>query len=260
MTDPLRPLVLLVDDEVLVARLYARAVEAMGFEAQFAPNASEAIEYIENNPPNLLITDLNMPGMTGLELANYINQREEKTFPIIMASADDNVPLMIAGLSQGVDDFLVKGMPFSVFSERIRFWMDGPFRALPQHLRQSALEAFERVGPLGPPIKRLRAPAELLMERARVTMVDLLSQVPADFGMKETERIRFLGVLDRILSILARTNALAQLRRLDVMLDVIQRLPILWRARLISDQLTQLDALAIQPTFRHAYTTLALLP
>ncbi|MEX6724169.1 response regulator [Parapedomonas caeni] len=254
------PSVLLVDDEALVSRLYARAVQAMGFRTQFASNGLEALEQVAQEPPALIITDLNMPGLSGVGLVEKLVQHGDKTFPVILASGDDTVPVLLNGLAAGVDDFLVKGMPFAVFSERIRFWVDGPFRGLPRHIRAAALKTFSQLAPYGPPVKRLRAPADLLVDRARATMVDLLGEAGDGFGLREVDRIRFLGVLDQVLAILCRTNGLAHLRRPDAMVAVINRLPVFWRARILREDVPRLDSLIDEPTFRHAANSLGLHP
>jgi len=257
MTAP-APTILLVDDEPLVQRLYARAVGSMGFTPRFACDSAEALEAVEREPPALLMTDLNLGADSGLDLARTLVARTMKRFPVMLCSGDDTVPIFVAGAEAGIDDFLVKGMSFAVLIERLRFWVDGPFAGLPAHMRAQALDTLQRVAPIGPPVARMRAPATLLFDRARQTMADLLAHVRGGFGFSEIDRIRFLGVLDRVLLMLSRTNALAHFRRPDIMLTVIESLELPWRARLVHEELTRLDALVEDATFRHAGQTLGL--
>lgn len=252
--------VLLVDDEPLIARLHARAVQAMGFTPLFATNGAEALDLVLADAPDAVLTDLHMPGLSGLALAEAIKARVRPSIPVVLVSGDDTVEIVRDGLEAGVDDFLVKGMPFSQLTQRLRFWLDGPFRGLPAHIRDHAIETFDRLSPLGPPILRLRASADLLYDRARTTMVDLLAEAGDGFGMAEIERVRFCGVLDQVLATLSRSNALAQLRRADIMVAVVDSLDVMWRARLLRDDLPRLDALVADPTFRHAAQTLTLNP
>jgi CheY-like chemotaxis protein len=250
--------ILLVDDEPLIARLHARAVQAMGFTPTFAVSGEEALEVIASTPPVIVLTDLHMGGIDGLALSHAIKSRIERPPPVVLVSGDDTVGILDDGLAAGVDDFLVKGMPFALLTERVRFWADGPFRALPVHIRAQARETLARVSPIGPPLTRLRSPADLLFERAQATMVDLLAEAPDGFGMGDMDRVRFLGVLDQVLATLSRSSALAQLRRADTMVAIIQSLDLLWRARLLRDDLPRLDALVHDATFRHAAETLTL--
>ncbi|TXG83369.1 MAG: response regulator [Sphingomonadales bacterium] len=256
---PDTPSVLLVDDEFLVAKLYARAVQAMGFRARIAGTAGQALEEIEGEPPSLLLTDLNLPDFSGLTLVEKLGDKNLKAFPCILMSADDSVPLMLNGLKIGMDDFLYKGIAFSQLTERLRFWVDGPFRALPAYIRAQALQTMARFSPFGQPFHALRGSAALLTDRVRVTLVDQLAGAPEGFGMSETDRLRFLGAMDGMLDILCKTNGLAQLRRPDVMLSIVQNLRVLWRARLVEELLPRYDLLAsTDSTFRHARQTLSI--
>lgn len=258
MEDAQSPSVLLVDDETLVARLYARAVNAMGFRARIADCADAALEEIAAEPPALLITDMNMRGATGIELIEMLHQRQAGDFPMLLMSADDTVALLLAGLRAGVDDFLVKGVKFALLAERMRFWVDGPFRGQPSHIRRAALATLARFSPLGAPFGQLHGPIGLLVDRARATLADMLMTVPAGFGMNAIDRMRFLGVLDGVLAILCHTNVLAQLRRADVMLSVIRDLRLLFGARMVREELARFDLLEAESTFRHARQTLHL--
>ncbi len=253
------PSVLLVDDEYLVAKLYSRAVQAMGFRARIVGSAAEALEEITRETPALLLTDLNLPDYSGLTLTEKLRDKGLKHFPVILMSADDSVPLMINGLKIGMDDFLYKGIAFGQLTERLRFWVDGPFRALPACIRDQALETVARFSPFGQPFHALRGSVSLLTDRVRLTLHDQLANAPDGFGMTETDRLRFAGAMDGMLDILCRTNGLAQLRRPDVMLSVAQSLRVLWRARLVQDVLPQYDQLAAtDATFRHARQTLSI--
>jgi CheY-like chemotaxis protein len=252
--------VLLVDDEPLVARLYGRAIASVGLTPRFADDGEAALEAIEAEAPLLVMTDLNMPGMGGFTFIEKLIDRQLKTFPVILASADDTVELLANGLAAGVDDFFVKGMPFAVLLERVRFWSGGPFMGLPAHIRADTRTTLARVAPLSPPIARLRGSARLIVDRARIALTELLLFAPEEFGRTEIDRIRLLGVLDGILATLARTNALAQLRRADVMISVIDSLGQQRDWSLLRDDLGRLDSLVGEATFQHARQTLALRP
>jgi DNA-binding response OmpR family regulator len=118
--------VILVDDERLVAKLYGRAVEAAGYQATLFGDAESAFKHITQREPALLVTDLNMPGLSGYALAERIMERGLKHFPIILMSADDTAELIKAGVASGIDDFLVKGVGFDRFRARLDHWMKGP--------------------------------------------------------------------------------------------------------------------------------------
>ncbi len=249
--------VLLADDEPLVARLYARAVEASGYQARFAGDGESAYEKIVEAPPDLLVTDLNMPGLGGDALAERILRRGLKTFPIILMTADDTSSLLEAGVRSGVDDFMVKGMPFVQFRARLKHWIDGPFDGLPAHIRADARESIGRRPPPSPPIARLHGDLEWLVSRAAVVVNDLLSREDVHFGERPVERVRLLGVIDGTLALLARSNGLAQLRRLETVSALVNGMGEVRMAQL-QPLLKRFEQVARDATFRHAAQSLKL--
>jgi len=73
-TERPRPLVLVVDDEPIIAETLAAILDGSGLSAMTAPNAYKALEMVNLMPPEMLITDLAMPGMNGLDLAVQVNR------------------------------------------------------------------------------------------------------------------------------------------------------------------------------------------
>lgn len=239
-------------------RLLARMIEAMGLTARFAANGPDALEAVAENPPALILTDYYMPGLTGVEFAAALARGGLKTCPIILISGDDDSEIVRRGLAAGVDDFLVKGMPFGVLMDRVKFWTEGPFRALPEHIRQAALEAMTRLERVELPVRRLRGGSGELAERAAIVMADQLLAAPEGFGAEPVDRVRFLGVLDQVLAILARTSATAQLLRVDALVDVVRRLDLPWGEDLLAKDMPRLAELrGGDMAFAHAAATLS---
>ncbi len=244
--------VLLVDDEPLVARLHARAITAAGFVAKVAQDGESALELLVADDPVLIITDMNMPGMSGF---GFAEAAREKGYirPMILLSGDDHVRLLIEGLRVGIDDFLVKGMPFAVLTKLLNFWTHGPYRRLPAHIRTSTLDYFNMAWPVGPPIAQLRDTLTLLEARACATLKDLLLHAPVEFGHSHADRIRLLGVADGILTTLTRSDPLARLRLPELMTRLLDHHP---STRAL---LAKIDDLFDDATFQHARETLRLI-
>lgn len=249
--------VILVDDERLVAKLYGRAVEAAGYQATLLGDGETAFRRVVEKEPDLLVTDLNMPGLTGYALAERIMDRGLKTFPIILMSADDTGELIKAGVASGIDDFLVKGVSFDRFRMRLDHWLNGPFIGLPVHVRTAARDSLARSGTPDSPIEILHGSIERLAGRASVTVADLLDVVGPEFGRSAAEAVRLLGVIDGVLALLSRSNGLAQLRRLEAILAVSAALGEPWQSRL-APHIERLEAVARGATFRHAAQSLRL--
>jgi DNA-binding response OmpR family regulator len=104
------PRVLVVDDDPQLLTSLGRALNHYGFEVLTAPDAGVAIESIADEDPDLIILDVVMPVVSGLQLCRLIRERVEA--PILMLTGLDGVADRVAGLESGADDYLSK--PFNV--------------------------------------------------------------------------------------------------------------------------------------------------
>lgn len=102
--------VLVVDDEPQIRRVMKTALAANGFEAYEARSGEEALEALRENNPELILLDMNMPGMGGMSACREIRAISE--VPIIVLSVRDSEHDKIAALDAGADDYITK--PFSV--------------------------------------------------------------------------------------------------------------------------------------------------
>jgi two-component system alkaline phosphatase synthesis response regulator PhoP len=101
--------VLLVEDEESLASLVAAYLEREGFAVVGAVSGAEALETLESQRIRLVVLDLNLPDMDGLEVCKRIRLRW--SVPIVMLTARDDETDRLAGLGAGADDYL--GKPFS---------------------------------------------------------------------------------------------------------------------------------------------------
>ncbi|HHV79180.1 MAG TPA: response regulator transcription factor [Firmicutes bacterium] len=105
------PKILVVDDEVNILRLLQVNLEKEGFEVILATNGNEALERVRQCRPDLVILDLMLPGIDGLEVAKRL-RREDIWIPILILTARSSEVDKVVGLEVGADDYLTK--PFSV--------------------------------------------------------------------------------------------------------------------------------------------------
>jgi two-component system, OmpR family, KDP operon response regulator KdpE len=101
--------ILLVDDERQIIRVLRTSLQSHGYEIQSAADGLEALRLFEQSKPDLVITDLSMPNMDGLELTKAI--RDIADTPIIVLSVREQETTKIAALDSGADDYVTK--PFS---------------------------------------------------------------------------------------------------------------------------------------------------
>jgi two-component system, OmpR family, KDP operon response regulator KdpE len=102
--------ILVVDDEPQIRRVMKTALTAHGYEAYEARTGEEALDNLRAANPDLILLDMNMPGMGGMEACRSIRAVSET--PIIVLSVRDREPDKIAALDAGADDYMTK--PFSV--------------------------------------------------------------------------------------------------------------------------------------------------
>lgn len=102
--------ILVVDDERQISRMLRTSLQSSGYGVLVASNGLEGFEQFETNRPDLIITDLAMPEMNGLELTQAI--RRVSNTPIIVLSVRDTDAMKVTALDEGADDYLTK--PFSM--------------------------------------------------------------------------------------------------------------------------------------------------
>jgi DNA-binding response OmpR family regulator len=101
--------ILVVEDEMKIARTLRDYLEVAGFEVSVVGDGSAALASARGNRPDLIVLDLGLPGMDGLDVAREL--RRGSTTPIVMVTARSEESDRIVGLELGADDYLVK--PFS---------------------------------------------------------------------------------------------------------------------------------------------------
>jgi two-component system KDP operon response regulator KdpE len=110
--------ILVVDDEVQIARVLRRSLAARGYEVQVAGEGEEALEIFESWTPDLVITDLSMPNMGGLELCRRI--RATSQAPIIVLSVKGEERAKVEALDSGADDYVTKPFGIDELIARVR--------------------------------------------------------------------------------------------------------------------------------------------
>jgi two-component system alkaline phosphatase synthesis response regulator PhoP len=104
------PRILVVDDELPIVELLSYNLKRANYEVLIARDGEEAVRQARQEQPDLVILDLMLPKMDGLEVCRTL--RRERDVPIIMLTARDSEVDRVVGLELGADDYVVK--PFSV--------------------------------------------------------------------------------------------------------------------------------------------------
>ena len=101
--------ILVVDDDTAISEMIGIVLRGEGYEPQFAADGAEAIEMFRSSRPDLVLLDLMLPGIDGIEVCSTL--RAESGVPIIMLTAKGETTDVVKGLESGADDYVVK--PFN---------------------------------------------------------------------------------------------------------------------------------------------------
>jgi two-component system response regulator MtrA len=101
--------ILVVDDDTALAEMIGIVLRTEGFEPFFCADGSGALDAFHESRPDLVLLDLMLPGIDGIEVCNRI--RSESGVPIIMLTAKTDTADVVKGLESGADDYMVK--PFN---------------------------------------------------------------------------------------------------------------------------------------------------
>jgi len=111
--------VLIVDDEEELAAVIAERLEFRGIKAQTALDGETALRIIESDPPNIVLLDLMMPGMSGLEILKKINSFK-LNIPIILLTGYGSKEMTLEGMNLGAFDYIMKPCDFDVLVTKIQ--------------------------------------------------------------------------------------------------------------------------------------------
>lgn len=101
--------ILVVDDDTALAEMIGIVLRTEGFETVFCADGAAAVDTFHRERPDLVLLDLMLPGMDGIEVCRLI--RQESGVPIIMLTAKSDTTDIVGGLESGADDYIVK--PFN---------------------------------------------------------------------------------------------------------------------------------------------------
>jgi DNA-binding response OmpR family regulator len=113
--------VLIVEDEQDIAGLIKHTLERSGNEAEIVHSGDAALKAVADHPPDLIILDLNLPVLSGIEVCRILRARADvKHVPIIMLTARTSENDRVAGLELGADDYVTKPFSLRELTARVR--------------------------------------------------------------------------------------------------------------------------------------------
>lgn len=116
--------ILIAEDEPRIASFIEKGLKANGFTSSVAHDGATALELARSGEFDLLILDLGLPVMDGLEVLNELRQRDHDT-PVIILTARHSVSDKVVGLEGGADDYVTKPFAFDELLARVRVRLRG---------------------------------------------------------------------------------------------------------------------------------------
>lgn len=204
--------ILILDDEIVTAQLYAKALEKRGVDVILAASGDEGLEYAESYNPKLIISDVDMPMMNGFEFCTALKDAGLKRSPLVFFTGHDDISVLNKGLKAGGDDFIFKGGKAENFLRRVHFWLTSGFLTLPEEARLKAISMLDKemAGQSDPINTGVKIDKELLQKLAQ-QVSDELGKVGPNYGERLIERVFFMGRLSHL--VLEACNTLGSVVR-----------------------------------------------
>jgi two-component system response regulator MprA len=132
------PRILVVEDEERIRQFLKRGLTYENYVVDTAVDGKDGLETARDNPPDLVLLDIMLPGMDGIEVCRRL--RAASDVPILMLTAKESIEDRVAGLDAGADDYLVKPFSFDELLARVRALLRRAQPSQPQVYRFSDLE------------------------------------------------------------------------------------------------------------------------
>jgi two-component system response regulator MprA len=197
--------ILVVDDERAVRESLRRALELEGYDVELAGDGLEGLARVEESQPDVLILDVLMPGMDGLEMCRRL-RRGDNRLPVLMLTARDAVENRVAGLDAGADDYVTKPFALEELLARVRALLRRSSNGAGEALRFADLE-------LNPGTREVRRGGDLVeLTRTEFSLLELFLMNPRqvltrsiifervwgyDFGFASNSLDVYIGYLRR---------------------------------------------------------------
>ena len=112
--------ILTIDDQQLILLSVQKRLQELGYEVQIADTGAQGIEMFENFLPDLVIVDINMPDMSGLDVVKHVRQSEHKKVPIMVMSGNTDEDIIMDGFDLGIDDYMKKPVSLNEVTARVK--------------------------------------------------------------------------------------------------------------------------------------------
>jgi DNA-binding response OmpR family regulator len=125
-------LILLVEDNAVQRRLYSDVLSSQGYTVFSAETVKEAEQFLLGNAPMMIVLDIMMPEVDGIEACRRFRKSFGDRIPILFLTAADTMDVVLSALKAGGDDYIVKTGSPTVLLDRIKHWKATSHADLPE--------------------------------------------------------------------------------------------------------------------------------
>lgn len=207
--------VLIVEDEPAIAELIQFHLEREGMRTAVARTGRLALEAVKREPPDLIILDLMLPELSGMEVCRRLKQQEStRAIPVVMVTAKGEESDIVAGIELGADDFVTKPFSPRVLVARVR-------NVLRRHNTGTTADAE-------PSDRLVVAGGEIIIDSGRHTVTcrgALLDLTLTEFSLLQylASRPGFVRTRDQIIAAVHGRNTVLSSRTVDVHVTALRR-------------------------------------
>ena len=161
--------ILIVDDELNIRRVLERAFAKEGYQVYTAEGGHQALRLLEETPCDLVLTDVVMPDMTGLELLKRARQKYPN-LQVILMTAYGTIPMAVEAMRAGAFDFLTKPLEMEVLRKVVRNALREPTTAKPTERKPSRRKQVTFIGE-SPAIKQILETVERVADTRTTVLI-----------------------------------------------------------------------------------------
>ena len=112
--------ILAIDDQKLVLIPLEKRLNDLGYEVITTTNAEEGMRIFKNEQPDLVIVDVNMPDVSGIDVVKYIRKKQKSNTPIVMLSGNTDDKIITKSFDLGIDDYMKKPLSLNEVAARVK--------------------------------------------------------------------------------------------------------------------------------------------
>ncbi|MHA1537756.1 MAG: response regulator transcription factor [Alphaproteobacteria bacterium] len=186
--------IVLAEDDHKLRRLYSDYLDANGYNVMAAANGLEALSLLHRVQPRLVLLDIIMPDLNGIETCRRARSIIDFNTPIVFLSALDYADHLKEGLEAGGDDYILKTSKLEAILERVKFWTSPMARSKSERRRKKALKDVRAaVSSTATGSEQIKDEHDKQVEDLGVFLKRAISAAGSDFGGKPEHKLYFVG-------------------------------------------------------------------